>query len=533
MHFDSIRRVQLANQFSKRLMQLLLGSCVLSASVFTVACNSVSPVTGKTMTDQEQAAYEAEIERVNTLKVNCRKEDGKSCNVMATDVLADYEKSHNFDDLKSAILLATKACYTDKRYCLTKGDLFYRAYKDGHSIDSFLPGRYIREEMSEAYKMATDSGDLAIAADAYYKLGLVNTDFGRVKEAKQNFDMSCKLGNSSYCLKGATKLASSTSKDSDDGKALIESTNDTFKKACDLNNVDACISLASRLDEQKKPAEAEAALQKACSLKDKSACEKLAVRYTKQGKKAEARDAYKQSCDLGNVNSCYVLSRAEIRLGEIDKAAPLVQKTCDSGDANACYISGSLYQVKANSQQTLASLTKACAANNADACYALAISESSDRSGMMSKACSLGNKNACDALASTFVQSNADAVGAYSRSCDAGNKDACVQSGLSLAATGDINGANSMLSKACDLKSAVACEMLAVSSMRSGHYDAAVKSDTRACSLNSANACNRLGLFYTDGIGVKKNLNTALTYFNKACKLGNKGACYIVNGKQI
>lgn len=522
----------MANQIRKRVMTWLLGSFVLSATVMTAACNSISPSTGMPMSDVEKAEIEAEQDRVESLKINCRNEDGRSCNVMASDVLSDYENSHNFDDLKSAILLATKACYSDKRYCLTKGDLFYRAYKDGHSIESFMPGRYIREILTEAYEMATESADLSIASDAYYKLGMVNTEFGRTKEAQSNFDMSCKLGNSANCLKGATTLAAAAGKSSTGSKSLMDSAYSSFQKACDLNNTQACISLADRLDADKKYAEADDALHKACSLNDRNACEQLAVRYTKRGKKAEARDAYRKSCDLGNTNSCYVLARAEIRLGDLASAAPLAQKACDGGNSTACFIGGTAYEILGNSEKTLAALRSACSASDSSACYELAIADDSKRSDYLSNACRLGNSSACDALAATYTQSSVDAIGAYQRSCDAGNKDACMQAASAFTASGDTATARRMFSKACDLKSPVACEIVATSSARSGHYESAVKADTLACNANSGNACNRLAMYYSDGLGVKQDLKKAVTYFTKACKAGNKGACYILNGNK-
>lgn len=522
----------MANQIRKRVLPLLLGSLVLSATVFSAACNSISPTTGQPMSDAEKAAIEAEQNRVESLKINCRKEDGKSCNVMASDLLADYENSHNFEDLKSAILLATKACYSDKRYCLTKGDLFYRAYKDGHSIESFMPGRYIREILTEAYDMATESADLSIASDAYYKLGQVNAEFGRTKDAQSNFAMSCKLGNSANCLKGANTLAAAASKSSKGSKSLMDSAYSSFQKACDLNNAQACMSLADRLDADKKVAEADEALQKACSLNDKNACEYLAVRYTKRGKKADARDAYRKSCDLGNTNSCYIIARAEIRLGDVASAAPLAQKACNGGNSTACFISGSAYEILGKSEQTISALRSACSASNASACYELAIADEDQRSEYLSNACHLGNGNACDALAATYSQSSTDAIGAYQRSCDSGNKDACLQAASAFTTTGDRDSARRMFTKACDLKSPVACEIVATSSARSGHYESAVKADTVACNANSGNACNRLAMYYSDGLGVKQNLKTAVTYFTKACKAGNKGACYILNGNK-
>ena len=50
--------------------------------------------------------------------------------------------------------------------------------------------------------------------------------------------------------------------------------------------------------------------------------------------------------------------------------------------------------------------------------------------------------------------------------------------------------------------------------------------------MNSGTSCTQLAFAYTEGVGVPKSTAKALTYFQRACKLGVKDACYIVDGKR-
>ena len=186
---------------------------------------------------QQSSAAEGSNE-VTVLAAKCRSGDGSSCESMAKQALQDYDTKGNVEDLKSAIMLATKACAYKQSACMLKGDLFYRAYKDKLDIDSFLPGHYVREEITSAYTQATDAGDLTLAAEAYYKLGEINTEFKRTKAAQENFAMSCKLGGSEYCVRSSQALKAS---------GQTKQANEALEKACNLGDNKACLDYGEQL----------------------------------------------------------------------------------------------------------------------------------------------------------------------------------------------------------------------------------------------------------------------------------------------
>lgn len=516
------------------LMGLLMAS-VIGFSLVLSGCMSngprepinYTPVTSASTNEDGEPLSEEELQeaiaaRAEAIKKDCRERGGKSCEVMALEALSDYESKGDFADLKSAIVLATKACGSDRRYCLIKGDLFFRAYKDGLNIETWLPGRYIREELTNAYTMATQSGDIAIAGDAFYKLGLVNTEFKNTKQAQKNFDLGCKIGGADNCVSGAEQLSKM-------GKS--DSSLDAYKKACDFNNSSACLRLGDRLYEQKKYKEGNKAYSKACDLKDGAACQALAERMVKARNFSAAADAYQRSCNLANYESCVTLARSKVRSGNLPKALELFSKSCDGNNKMACQFVGDYQIFKAQKEQAKNPLSLACSAQNAQACYSLGLISGKSGQQYLVQACNLDNKIACEALIASYSTISPEATNAYGKSCDSGNKDSCLQLANSALHQNDMATANRAFKQACSLKSPIGCEQLAMSDWAEGRYDAAISNGIKACNLKSGSACMQVALAYADGVGVKKNLNQASTYYSKACKLGQKDACFIINGK--
>ena len=473
------------------------------------------------MTDEEM--QEAIIARAEMIKTDCRERGGKSCEVMALEALADYENSRDFGDLKSAIYLAGRACGSERRYCLVKGDMMYRAWQDGLDIETWLPGRYIREELEQAYTLATEAGDLAIAAEAYHKMGMVNTKFKRFKEAKQNFAMSCKIGGGSYCVKGAEAMADAGSK---------ESALDSYRKACEFNNSSACLRLGDRLYELKKYKEGDAAYSKACDLNDGAACQALADRYTRTGNKEGARKAYARSCELGHESSCFVLGRAQVRMGNLSDSLTFFNKSCESGNQLACQFIGTYSFYKGKLNEAYGTLSKSCEQGNSQACYLQGLANQKGSQKFFTDACNADHKMACNALIASYGNLTTGASLAYARACDGGSADACMQLANSAINNDDMATAQQAYDKGCKLKSPLGCERLAVLDMQNGRYDNAIKNHIKACSMNSGTSCTQLAFAYTEGVGVPKSTAKALTYFQRACKLGVKDACYIVDGKR-
>ena len=504
-----------------------MGALVVGTSLIVSGCNATSSSDSTDSAALENASTEEQIQeairaRKEQIKTDCRIKGGKSCEVMALEALSDYEQKGDFADLKSAIFLATKACGSDKRYCLVKGDLFFRAYKDGLNIETWLPGRYIRDELLNAYSDATQSGDLAIAGDAYYKLGLVNTEFKRTAQAQKDFALGCKLGGATNCINGAEQLNKLGKSDS----AL-----DSYQKACDFNNSSACLRLGDRLYEQKRYADGNKAYSKACDLKDGEACLTLAQRYSKSGKHQDAADAYLRSCNLGTESSCSILGSSKVRSGKLEEAFDLFTKSCSKGNAISCQFLGNFQVFKGNYAQAERNLASACSNSKSDSCYQLGLMSGSSAQNYLVKACNLDHPLACSGVIASYSSLDANAYSAYNKSCDAGNRDSCLSLAFSAQNQGKLDEAAKGYQRACKLGSGIACESAALLDLKQGRYDSALKNNVKACSLKSGTACMNVAFAYGQGVGVAKNNTQAQAYYSKACKLGLADACYIVKGK--
>ena len=58
-----------------------------------------------------------------------------------------------------------------------------------------------------------------------------------------------------------------------------------------------------------------------------------------------------------------------------------------------------------------------------------------------------------------------------------------------------------------------------------GNYTTAAKLAKVVCDMGETDGCNSLGIFYTNGTGVKKSISKAKELFKKSCDLGNSKGC--------
>lgn len=507
--------------YKQGLWALFLGSSILLSGC---NANNTSQSTSDSNIEAEQLSEEqiqaAIAVRKEQIKTDCRTKGGKSCEVMALEALSDYEQNGDFSDLKSGIFLASKACNSDKRYCLVKGDLFLRAYQDGLNIETWLPGRYIRDELIAAYTLATQSGDIAIAGDAYYKLGLVNSQFKRPALAQKNFALGCKIGGATNCINGAEQLSKLGKSDS----AL-----DAYQKACDFNNSSACLRLGDRFYEQKRYSDGNKAYEKACDLKEGSACLTLAQNYSKAGKHQAAAVAYERSCTLGNETSCSVLARSKVRSGSLEEAFALFSKACDLGNGKACLFLGNFQIFKGQYEQAQGQLQRACDHGYSEACYQLGIMPGLSSQSALVSACNFDRPLACSGVIASYSSVDANAYSAYNKSCDAGNKDSCLSLAFSAQRQQKLDEAAQSYQKACKLGSGLGCDSAALLDLKHGRFDSAINNSIKACSLKSGTACMNVAFAYSQGVGVKRNATKAQEFYAKACKLGLDDACFIKN----
>lgn len=65
----------------------------------------------------------------------------------------------------------------------------------------------------------------------------------------------------------------------------------------------------------------------------------------------------------------------------------------------------------------------------------------------------------------------------------------------------------------------------AKSVFNSGQYEKAAIMYQKACSAKDSRGCVNVGILYNSGVGVEQNKDTAISYFRKACDLGDKVGC--------
>lgn len=521
--------------------------------------------------DEQAAALEAERARQIAIKTDCRNNGARSCDIMAREIYDNYEETRSFDDLKSAILASTRACGLEARYCLLKGDLLFRSYKDGLDIDTWLPGRYIREEITAAYQKAFNSGDLTLSAQAYYNLAEFQTAFGLKDEAAKNFAMSCKIGGTEYCLKSGDTLEKA---------GIVKEAIANYSKACDFGDATACLNLGKRFYAEKKVKEGNAAFEKACSLNVGEACHSLAIRYHKAGQRDKARDAYSKSCNLGYVDSCVYIGAELSALGESSRAFDAFNKACNLNNGPACHFVGGYLRDRGDSLGAQTAFAKACNLNHAQACYELGLLQERnpqalnysapqqstapaapaasaapapsaatpapsaaagyESGGLVSDA---GNNTASQYQAMNqtgFVPAggnaapqaqpystpisggNQDAINSFKRACDLDQPLACYSLARAYSNNGNINEALTTYRKACDLKREQACFDLGVILSNQRQPREAAEAYERSCNLNNPQACQNLALVYQemgrDADAFKAN--------SRACKLNMPRACF-------
>ena len=415
----------------------------------------------------------AEDERVALIREDCRSGGAKSCEVMALDAFNDYSTSGNLTELKSGIIVASRACASEARACLLKGNMIFRAYQDGMDIDEWRPGRYYSEELLDAYTKATRVGDPKLRAEAYYQRAMVHSTFGRYSAARSDFNQSCTIGGQEFCLKSGDELAAiakHTTKQSGKAKITTQDVLSLYEQSCDGANATACLRLGDRLYAQGKSKAGNEAYAKACNLNEGSACNALAYRLDRAGRHTDARQFYDKSCSLKYPASCALLGREDL--------------------------------VKGNLSSSYNYLEQACSINAA-----------------------------CLAQSGGFASAQSSATAAYEKACSLRSPDACLNLGYSKLQQGKAGEAQNAFRRACELKSAAGCEQAAALLQESGGSTEAAKFYTQACALKSPSACTKLGLVYYSGAGVTKSATRARANLNQACKLGAQDACVMLKKK--
>lgn len=117
----------------------------------------------------------------------------------------------------------------------------------------------------------------------------------------------------------------------------------------------------------------------------------------------------------------------------------------------------------------------------------------------------------------------------FDEECSKGDSWSCSEVGMTLYKSYDLVGAYAYFDKACQIEFGVGCELKAFILTTYESYDEAFEIFTKACDNNSSYSCLNLAKLYDDGHGTKKDHKKATELYLKSCKLGDHGACNMLN----
>lgn len=183
-------------------------------------------------------------------------------------------------------------------------------------------------------------------------------------------------------------------------------------------------------------------------------------------------------CTIGTADSCREYGVYLFEKRDYEAAKKLFEKACEAGLGNSCAIAADLYYDDANIYKTTKNLNKATR--------------------LYSKACELGSRKACYNTAIIFYR-NEDKENAFlffAKSCDMGLGEGCISAADASYEKKDYQGALGFFLKSCD--------------------------------ADLADGCERVGLAYSKKEFGEPDLNKAMIYYDKACKIGAEFSCNIV-----
>ena len=271
-----------------------------------------------------------------------------------------------------------------------------------------------------------------------------------------------------------------------------------LKKACDLNDSQACITLGNlytfsrwkKIQVKKDYVKAEKYYSKACDLNTSEGYKRLGDLYTFKKDYETAKKHHIRACEIGDVMMCYALGRSygtEFSVLKDFKAGIFFYtKACDGGIAKAC---GGLAHLYKNGQGV-----------KQDDIMAVKY---------FTKACDGGDALACDDLGFIYLQSKSiehdhfKAVKYFTKACDGSSVEVgChIQFGLRYYYGRD----------------AIELDDFTAEKYYNKLYE---------CDSGNAKACGFLGFIHELGFGRNKDYLNAVNYYTKACDGGDSGGCY-------
>ena len=210
------------------------------------------------------------------------------------------------------------------------------------------------------------------------------------------------------------------------------------------------------------------------------------------------------------------------RTKDLAKAAELWERACDARKAEGCNLAGAAYEMAHGVKKDL---------------------EKAQR--LYQKACDKKHANGCDSLASVIAartdSNNPKVAATYERACKLGNGDSCFWLATWVGGEGpktDLKKSIRYYEKGCKAKSVLACTNLGV--LMSKGEKGAPNNPKRAnellrfgCDANDKIACSMLSNNYFAGRGVAKNVEKSKEIRRKACKLGHRASCDMLDASGV
>jgi hypothetical protein len=257
--------------------------------------------------------------------------------------------------------------------------------------------------------------------------------------------------------------------------------------------------------------------KKACDLEDSEACNDLGDIYFKDKDYSDAVEFYKQSCTLENAEGCnnlaYMLDEGLGIERHNWQALKLYEKACKAGNMRSCYNVGAMYfkgeGARKNYYKAAHFFKKSCNSDIASGCNDLAFMYANGK---------------------YFKRNIQKAIGFYYDACEMGEASGCNNLGY-MYETGDgvrknIQKAERFYEKACSLDDFPSCDRLETvlgKKIREIKTEEDFKAAKKACQNSKVGGtmCYKLGLYFEK----HDDKDIALQYYEEACDRGQSQSC--------
>jgi TPR repeat protein/tRNA A-37 threonylcarbamoyl transferase component Bud32 len=310
------------------------------------------------------------------IKDQCSKRSPRACTLYGLALIDDKQ-------IKPGIKQLSVAC--------TQGDGYgcFELARQPQTSDNTL------EQAKKLLPGHCDAGDGASCR----ALGIIARQSSRTDRADLYFKQSCKANDGAGCTFWGAVLRLV-----DPAKSRI-----IVKKACDLNQADACHKVGTGHETNKVPLAAQMFYKKSCRLGDRYGClslgELLMTHAKTASEREEATNAFHESCELDALKGCHYLGEYSDQTGDLKRAYKGYAQACALGSSRSCALAGKRAQ---NGEGTAINLdiaktlsAKGCALNSGESCYHLGqmTGDEGQAHHLFQKACGLEIGAACHKLA--------------------------------------------------------------------------------------------------------------------------------------